>query len=121
MRKSDKKLEKSIVTALTEACEEALKQYDGFQWLTHIVNYQRFPDSLSVICVFDNKAHLRLAINDDKGEQFKILIEGKLSSCNIKVKGIKKRILFDTEEACNNEHGGNWNKRLEEFKNARHV
>ncbi|MBQ4810054.1 hypothetical protein A7985_06210 [Pseudoalteromonas luteoviolacea] len=121
MRKSDKKLEKNIVSALTEACEDALEAYEGFQWLTHIVNYQHFPESLSIVCVFNNKEHLQKALDDNKGEQLKGTIEKKLLTFDIKVKGIKKRILFDTEEACEAENDGNWSKRFESFKSARHV
>lgn len=53
MRKSDKKVENQLRIALTEVCEAALKNGNGFQWLTHQVNYSNFPKSLQVICVFD--------------------------------------------------------------------
>ncbi|MCF6441847.1 Fis family transcriptional regulator [Pseudoalteromonas luteoviolacea] len=121
MRKSDKKLEKDIVAALTEACEDALKVYKGFEWLTHVVNYQNFPGSLTVVCIFDNQESLNLAMGDDKGAGFKSAIERKLIEHNIKIKGVTKRILFDTEEACNAEHNGNWSKRLDGVQHARHV
>ncbi|AOT08666.1 hypothetical protein [Pseudoalteromonas luteoviolacea] len=121
MRKSDKKLEKAIVAALTEACEDALKIYEGFEWLTHVVNYQTFPESFTIVCVFDNQESLLLAYGEAKGESLKAAIESKLLTHNIKIKGIKKRILFDTEEACTLESGGNWKKRLEGIHLARHV
>ncbi|MCF2860141.1 Fis family transcriptional regulator [Pseudoalteromonas sp. SMS1] len=121
MRKSDKKLEKTIVSALTEACEEVLKLYEGFEWLTHFVNFQTFPDSLSIVCVFNCNMSLQQVIEMDKGERIKTLIERKLTLANVKAKGIKKRIVFDTEEACQNEHNGNWNKRFEDIQNARFV
>ena len=121
MRKSDKKLEKSIVSALTDACEDALKVYEGFQWLTHIVNFQSFPESLSIICIFDTNENLIKTMGNDTVNQFKSSIESRLLSYNIKVKDIAKRIVFDTEEACENEHDGNWNKRLEGLQSARHA
>lgn len=121
MRKSDKKLEKNIVSALTEACEDALKLYEGFEWLTHLVNYQSFPDSLSIICVFDTNENLLKTIEKDDANRFKQAIEAELVSYGIKLKDIKKCIVFDTEEACEREHQGNWKRRLESFSNARHV
>ncbi|WP_286237915.1 Fis family transcriptional regulator [Neptuniibacter halophilus] len=121
MRKTDKKLERSIVLALTDACEEDLKAYEGFQWLTHLVNFHAFPESLTVICVFDTQDNLKKTIGNEAVEQFKAAIETRLLSQQIRVKDIKKRILFDTEEACDAEHEGNWNKRLEGLQSARHV
>lgn len=53
MRKTDRKTENLIIRALTEACEIALERFDGFRWLTHFVDYQRFPASLTIVCVFD--------------------------------------------------------------------
>ena len=43
MTKTDKKRDKAIREALTKACEIALQRNDGFQWLTHEVDYKRFP------------------------------------------------------------------------------
>ena len=53
MRKSDKKLDNQLRLVLTDVCETALKEVEGFQWLTHVVNYSNFPQSLRVVCVFD--------------------------------------------------------------------
>jgi len=121
MRKSDKKLEKSIVSALTAACENDLKRYKGFQWLTHIVNFHSFPDSLSIICVFDTQENLIKVTGSNTVEGFKRAIETRLLASNIKVKDIKKRIVFDTEEACDNEHNGSWDRRFEGLHSARHA
>lgn len=121
MRKSDKKLERSIVSALTAACEDDLKGYEGFQWLTHIVNFHSFPDSLSIICVFDTQENLTKITGSNAVSEIKSAIETRLLSSNIKVKDIKRRIVFDTEEACENEHNGSWNRRFEGLQNARHA
>ena len=121
MRKLDKKLEKRIVAALNDACESALETYEGFQWLTHLVNYQSFPESLSIICVFDTQENLNKTTETDVVGEFKDRIEARLLLHDINVKDIKRRILFDTEEACNIEHGGSWNKRLKGLGNARHA
>ncbi|WP_113907606.1 hypothetical protein [Aliidiomarina celeris] len=55
MRKSDKKLENEIIRRLTEVCEAMKPQLEGFVWLTHEVNYQRFPQSLLVTLVFNDE------------------------------------------------------------------
>jgi hypothetical protein len=52
MRKSDKKLENAIRLQLTEVCEFALENTQGFLWLTHTADFKRFPNSLEVRCVF---------------------------------------------------------------------
>ena len=48
-----KQTERDIIRSLTEVCEDAKVEHEGFVWLTHEVNYQRFPQSLVVILVFD--------------------------------------------------------------------
>ncbi|MGM7319143.1 hypothetical protein [Idiomarina sp. ST10R2A5] len=53
MRKTDKKLEREIIRELTQVCEAAKFEYEGFIWLTHEVDYQRFPQSLKVTLVFN--------------------------------------------------------------------
>ena len=60
-------------------------------------------------------------MGSDMSKRFKSSIEGKLAEHNIRIKDVKKRIIFDTEERCHYEHGGNWKKRLEGVKNARHA
>lgn len=55
MRKSDKKMENQIIRQLTEVCEAMKPRLSGFIWLTHTVDYQRFPASLTVTLVFDEQ------------------------------------------------------------------
>ena len=55
MRKTDKRLENTLIAALTKVCEAALEEFDGFRWLTHFANYSDFPDSLTIVCIFDTK------------------------------------------------------------------
>jgi hypothetical protein len=52
MRKTDKKTDQQIVRALTAVCESAKDDVEGFEWLTHEVDYQRFPESLQVTLAF---------------------------------------------------------------------
>ncbi|MDC0610397.1 hypothetical protein OAP63_06655 [Vibrio sp.] len=108
MKKTDKKLENQLRLVLTEVCEVAKECFEGFDWLTHSVNYNNFPHSLMITCVFSTNHHLELA---DKAECYS-LIKRKLSSISINLKSIEKHVRFDTEENCSREHDGKWNKRL---------
>lgn len=110
MRKTDKKLDKQIISVLTEACETALHQFTGFQWLTHCVDYANFPSSLQVVCVFDTNLNLEQLLATDSRDQFNSLISRHLLGADIKIK--PKQISYDSEEACEHLHNGNWSDRL---------
>ena len=112
MKKTDKKTEKSIIEALTAVCETALDEVPGFQWLTHSVNYNNFPKSLSVICVFDTRQALSDAFNNRQNDYLRQLIKEQLSVINIQLKDPRHQVSFDTEEACQNENGGRWKERF---------
>ena len=43
MRKSDKKINNNIRNILNQVCEQALIEVKNFVWLTHLVNYDKFP------------------------------------------------------------------------------
>lgn len=110
MRKTDKKIDNSIREVLTEVCDVAQVEFDGFEWLTHFVQYDRFPASLSVVCIFDSNENLL------KADQASVcsLIQQKLASIDIKLKDIRKHVRFDTEEQCLLQHNGKWNMRFQE-------
>ena len=112
MRKTDKKIDNQIRAKLTDVCELALKEYSGFQWLTHLVNYSNFPKSLQIICVFDSNESLTNFKADNSEQILLALIEKNLIQLNINLNNIKKHIRFDTEENCIKSHNGNWAKRL---------
>ncbi|MBU2884376.1 hypothetical protein KO507_01210 [Gilvimarinus agarilyticus] len=108
MKKSDKKKENAIIAALTQACEIAKDRGDGFEWLTHFVNYDRFPQSLLVVCVYDTNEKLARA------DQAAIcaLIQQHLESIDIRVASIQRQVKFDSEENCEIANNGNWDERL---------
>ena len=108
MRKTDKKIENALRAALTEACDIAQERYDGFEWLTHFANYDYFPGSLSVVCIYDSNEHL--AKSDLDG--LRTLIKEKLATIDIKIKDIRQHVRFDTEENCKNENDGKWHERF---------
>lgn len=108
MRKTDKKKDKILREALTEVCDIAQARFDGFKWLTHVANYNCFPDSLAVVCVFDTNA--QLAETDKAGVCS--LVKEKLKSIDMDIKDIHRHIVFDSEENCTNENDGKWQERL---------
>lgn len=113
MKKTAKKIDKQICQALTKACETAKQQVQGFQWLTHLVNYNQFPDSLSIICIFETKAELEQARQQMQAHLIVNLIKNELEQINIRFKDINRHVSFDTEEACEAEHNGNWQRRFD--------
>lgn len=113
MRKTDRKTDNTIRVALTEACDSALETVEGFQWLTHQVDYDKFPQSLVITCVFDtNEVLSEFRSDPSKAREFNRHIQRHLDSIGVKLKDPMKQILYDTEEQCSLEHKGNWAKRL---------
>lgn len=112
MRKSDKKIENQLRLVLTDVCENALEEVTGFQWLTHVVNYDHFPQSLKVTCVFDTNVSLDTYLQSTLSNQLLLLIQTALTGINIKIKNIAQHVFYDTEENCDKHHQGNWANRL---------
>lgn len=115
MRKTDKKLENQIRTALTVVCETSLKSFSGFQWLTHQVNYSTFPDSLKVVCIFDTNDNLA-RFTTIQQQELSHLIQKKLFEIDVILKKVDRHISYDTEENCQQYHNGKWAERLESNK-----
>lgn len=112
MTKTDKKNEKAIREALTEVCDIALAEVPGFQWLTHRVNYKRFPGSLAVVCIFATNNELNNALLAKQDDFLRSVIREKLSAVAIPLKDTLRQVIFDSEEACELEDGGKWQQRL---------
>ena len=112
MRKSDKKIENSLRESLTQVCEQALEQVEGFEWITHLVNYDNFPQSLRIVCVFNTNAELSDAIAKKQDEYLIGIIEQALAKVAIKVGDLKGKVSFDTEEKCSSQAEGKWDRRL---------
>lgn len=108
MRKSDKKLDKQICDELTQVCHMALAEIDGFVWLTHLVNYNRFPDSLIIVCVFETDQMLALANAQGADIKLRNWIVTQLKLIDIRIQKPNQQVLFDSEEACRLNHNGDW-------------
>ncbi|WP_049723171.1 hypothetical protein [Gilvimarinus polysaccharolyticus] len=111
MRKTDKKIDNQIRKILNAACETALNDYFGFQWLTHLVDYSVFPKSLKVVCVFDTDFNLDNFVTSGGRNKLDGDIRGGLADIGIDI-GIA-HILYDTEEGCGRDHNGRW---IDRFK-----
>ena len=94
MRKTDKKIDNKLRQALTEVCDFALQNSAGYQWISHTVNYNNFPDSLVITCMFDNQQYADQAQQQD--ELFN-LINQKLNAISVNLKKPLKQICFEAE------------------------
>lgn len=112
MRKSDKKLDNDIRKVLTGICDNELKAIDGFEWLTHVVNYDNFPASLKVVCVFDTNSQLNQFIASNESTRVSTMIAKALSRFGKKLPQLNKLVIFDSEQNCERDHRGNWKIRL---------
>ena len=112
MRKTDKKIDNQIRRVLIDVCEMALKEIDGFQWLTHLVIYSNFPKSLKVVCIFDTNENMLDFISKGIRKDLESLIQIKLAGISVNVKNVSDHIVYDTEQNCERDHNGNWAERL---------
>ncbi len=101
MRKTDKKIENAIREALTDVCNIALKKVPGFKWITHRVNYNNFPSSLVITCVFDNDETLHATQQSEYGKYLLQIIQQQLAAYKINVSKISSAVRFSTEAAMN--------------------
>jgi len=99
MKKTDKKIDRQICQALTIACEAIKTEVNGFQWLTHFVDFNQFPNSLSIVCIFNTNAEIDQTHQQMKDQTIISLIKNELAKKNIKLKDISHHISFETEEA----------------------
>lgn len=94
MRKSDKKIENKLRKALTTVCDHALLHCEGYLWISHQVNYQQFPQSLRITCMFSSS---ELARQADEDQHLSKLIMAQLKAIEIQLKQPQKQISFKHE------------------------
>ncbi len=112
LSKTSQKIDNNICKALTIACESSLHDIAGFVWLTHRANYTNFPASLVVTCVFNTDAEVAAMKSQQQDEVLRANIQKQLLKIGVVVKNIKQCVRFDSEEACQQQHGGEWAERL---------
>ena len=97
MKKTDKKREKSIVQGLTQVCEITKNEVGGFEWLTHTIDYDDFPNSLMVHCIFTSNVSIKQVIHSGQDETIFKLICDELVLIDINFKDISNHVTFDAK------------------------
>lgn len=98
MRKSDKKIENQIRDVLTEVCEDTLKSYEGFLWVTHTVKYSSFPQSLKIICVFETDQDRENFLMEEDPLHVSATIQKAFDKVGVQLKNVDKHISYDTKK-----------------------
>lgn len=111
-RREQAHLERLLSQTLTEACETAKAELVGFQWLTHVVDYASFPASLQVIWVFDNEANRQAALAAGQAQRMTDFTAMALSEAGLRIEQVERHVSYDSEQACQRSHAGDWQKRL---------
>lgn len=118
-KRDEARIERALAHHLTEACEAAKAELIGFSWLTHEVDYTRFPHSLQVTWIFGTEAQ-KGAMRREDLERIRVLTEDALNQAGIDIKALSAPVHLDSEEACRKSDGGDWARRLARRLAARH-
>ncbi|MCG7545497.1 Fis family transcriptional regulator [Pseudoalteromonas sp. MM17-2] len=111
MRKTDKKKDNTLRKALTRFCNEHCEPLSGFEWLTHVIDWQR-TDNIKVIVVFTTDEQLRSFLGSQMRPQLEAQLMAVLKAEDLAMHNPKKQIVYDTEQQCKVGHNGNWARRL---------
>ncbi|WP_176510120.1 MULTISPECIES: hypothetical protein [Pseudomonas] len=113
LRKRDlARLERELVACLTDACEAAKAEIVGFSWLTHRLAPDDFPASLRITWVFEREAEKAAALAGETMARMLALTTQALDEAGVKLDHVAWHVRFDSEEACNRSHAGDWSRRL---------
>lgn len=93
-------LDRRLIQTLTEACESAKAEIQGFEWLTHRVDYARLPASLRVIWVFDSEASRLAALAAGQGQRMVDFTAMALAEAGLRLAAVDQHVVFDSEEAA---------------------
>ncbi len=66
----------------------------GFEWLTHTIDYDDFPNSLMVHCIFTSGVSIKQVIDSGQDETIFKLIRDELVLIDINFKDISNRVTF---------------------------
>jgi len=108
------RIERRLIATLTEACESAKGEIKGFTWLTHTADLHALAATLKLIWVFDTEADKNLALTDAKARLLELTAIA-LKEADIDLLPSERNVRFDSEEACQRTHGGNWRERLKRY------
>lgn len=99
------RMERRLITTLTEACETAKGEIKGFIWLTHTADLNALAETLKVTWVFETLADKKLALVNAKARIFELTAIA-LNEANIDLSPSDQSVRFDSEEECQRTHGG---------------
>lgn len=111
-KREQNRIERTLATTLTNACEAGKAEIIGFHWLTHDVDYQRFPASLRVIWVFASQAEQDAAIAKGQERLMQELTAAALQAAEIALETPAAHVHLDNEQQCLRVDAGNWQQRL---------
>jgi hypothetical protein len=111
-KREQNQIERTLAATLTDACEAGKAEIVGFQWLTHDVDYQRFPASLRVIWVFASQAEQDAAIAKGQERLMQQLTAAALQAAEVSLDNPAAHVHLDNEQQCLRVDGGNWQQRL---------
>ncbi|TWD99037.1 hypothetical protein FB481_11819 [Pseudomonas sp. AG1028] len=98
-------IERELIRTLTEACETAKSEIVGFQWLTHEVDYERFPESLLVTWMFDSEASKTRALTSADRAMMLALTQAAFEAVGISVARINEHVAFSVEQPARGKRG----------------
>ncbi|WP_373423219.1 hypothetical protein [Ectopseudomonas alcaliphila] len=98
-------IERELIRTLTLACETAKSEIVGFQWLTHDVDYERFPQSLRVTWMFDNEANRARALASADKARMLALTQAAFDEVGISVSSIAEHVAFSVERQTRGTRG----------------
>lgn len=119
-KREQSRIERTLAATLTDACEAAKAEIVGFEWLTHDVDYQRFPASLRVIWVFASQAEQDAAIAKGQERLMQALTAAALQAADIALENPAAHVRLDNEQQCLRVDGGNWQQRLTRLRSSKH-
>lgn len=119
-KREQSRIERTLAATLTDACEAAKAEIVGFEWLTHDVDYQRFPASLRVIWVFASQAEQDAAIAKGQERLMQELTAAALQAADIALENPAVQVRLDNEQQCLRVDGGNWQQRLTRLRSSKH-
>jgi len=94
MKKTHKKIDNSLIKSLTIACEKIKEVTDSFAWLTHEVNYDKFPQSLIISCYLTDEHALSHVKDSELDTLIRQTIAQQLAAIDINSFNIKKQIKY---------------------------
>jgi len=119
-KRDQTRMERQLSSCLSQACEAGKAEIVGFSWLTHEVDYARFPESVQVTWIFATEAQRALAIGSGQAARMQTLTRAALAEVGIDMSGLIAPVRFDSEEACTRSDGGDWQRRLARNATTRH-